>query len=484
MTLRWRLNLSVIALMAVFLGAAALTVRAVRQNAEQTRLYLRMRELSQFTADVRTHLFQQLASGPGSPLAGTIPERWPTSALDDIDIQIRQSTDPSEKRLWERIRSGLVALAQADREPARVAELVRTAEQDLRELRDFYDLSQYRSMVETAHGSLLAQAAIGLACMLTVLLFLIYLLIVRHWLIQPIQVLKDSAETIGKGRLDHRVPLQGSDELSQLARSIDAMAEGLARYQTDLVRTRELTALGELSANVAHGLRNPLAAIRSTAQLGERRAQTQEQRQAFRDLSAQADRMDQRITTLFQFSRPIELQRRPSRFADILTSAQAQALPLLKARDVCVQVEDATRDTLFEVDSEQLAQAVAELLTNAAHHSPAGSAIRVRGESRSGADGSCDLQITVEDHGTGMSEATLHKAFDLFFTSRPDGTGVGLTLVHRIIERHGGDVHVESRRGEGTRLTLRIPDGKAGGGEKGLPAPGANGREPGKGRTP
>jgi signal transduction histidine kinase len=431
-----------------------------------------MRELSQFTADVRTHLFQQLASGSGSPLArNTDGELWPTSALDDIDIQIRQSGDAREKELWESVRAGLVALARATTSaPDKIPDLVREAEQDLRELRDHYDLSQYRSMVETAQGSLLAQAAIGLACMLTVLLFLIYLLIVRHWLIQPIQVLKDSAETIGQGRLDHRVPLSGSDELSQLARSIDAMAEGLARYQTDLVRTREMSALGELCANLAHGLRNPLAAIRSTAQLAERRAQTEDQRQALRDLSAQADRMDQRITTLFAFSRPVDLQYRPSLFAEIAGGAQAQALPLLKTRGVSVQVDDQTQGRHFEVDCDLLAQAVSELLTNAAHHSPGGALIRMCGQCIT-SNGRDVLQITVEDSGTGMSEATLHKAFDLFFTSRPDGTGVGLTLVHRIVERHGGKIEIVSQRGAGTRLTLQIPDRASGENDSSRPRP-------------
>jgi signal transduction histidine kinase len=401
---------------------------------------------------VRTHLYQQLARrwAPAAT-ADTLHVVSTASALDDIDIQIRQSADPREQELWESVRAKMAALA-ADAAPA----LLHETEQDLRELRNFYDLSEYRSAVETANGTYLAQAAIGLACGTTVLLFLIYLLIVRRWLIYPIQVLKDAAQTIGQGRLDHRVPLNGADELSQLARSIDAMADGLARYQTDLVRSRELSALGELCANVAHGLRNPLAAIRSTAQLAERRAATDEQRQVFRDLSAQADRMDDRITTLFEFSHPGQLTRRPTSFSAIAENARAQALPLLQARSLELRVVDQTGGASFELDCEQLVQAVAELITNAAYHSQPGQEIQLHGECSADNAGGA-LLIRVRDAGAGMSAATLQKAFDLFFTTRSEGTGIGLALVQRIVERHGGAVTIDSQPRQGTTVALQIP---------------------------
>lgn len=455
MTLRWRLNLAVLALIAVFLVAAGFTMRAVRQNADQTHLYLRMRELSQFAADVRTHMYQQLARGAGVLRGDEYEDAWPAAALDDIEIQIHQSQDARERALWESVRNRLATIGQvATRPAADPMPLVRATEQDLRSLRDYYENVQTQAIVAASNGSLIVQGAVGAACMLTVLLFLAYLLVVRRWLIQPVQVLKDAAETIGRGRLDHRVPLKGSDELSQLARSIDAMADGLATYQADLVRTRELSALGELCANVAHGLRNPLAAIRSTAQLAERRSQHDNERRLFQDLSAQADRMDQRITTLFQLSRPLDLRRRPVAFMELAQAARAQALPLLKARGLEVTIEDETAGQALYLDAEQIAHAVAELLTNAAHHSEPGHPITLR--ARCVAAEACCI-ITVTDRGHGMAISTAQKAFDLFFTSRPEGTGIGLSLVRRVVERHGGTIAIRSELGRGTVVEIQLP---------------------------
>lgn len=519
MTIRWKLNLSVLALIVVFLAAMIFSMHAVGENARQTHSYARMRELSQFTADIRTNLYQYLLesstpspeSGAGPQLRTGHPSRRILHALDDIDIQIRLAETEKERRLWTKVRTTVAELGGEERatpgrqdaetpEPeamhlaastspramddSRRRELLRRAELDVRELRNYYDLSQYNSIAETAKSSVMAQAATTVACLLTVLLFLIHLGVVRRWLVSPIQVLRNSAETIGQGRLDHRVPLEGQDELAQLARSIDAMADGLARYQADLVRSRELSALGELCANVAHGLRNPLAAIRSTAQLAERQSPpTGNMQSVFRDLAHEADRMDERITRLFQLSKPLAMQARPTTFVELVRTAQAQAVALLRARRIALTIEDSTDGAAWPLDCEQLAQALAELITNAAHHSRDGSEVVVRGRTirpealptepmdasrtadrrstappRPGVSaGGAFLEVQVADRGAGMPVATLAKAFDLFFTSRPEGSGMGLTLVRRIVERHSGTVTLNSRPNEGTTATLLLP---------------------------
>ncbi len=462
MTIRWKLNFSVIALIAIFLAAAGFSVRAVTRNAEQTRAYSRMRDSAQFTADLRTQIYQRLAARLAAPDGSDQAREWVEDTLDHIDVQIRLAQSVRERRLWQKVSVTTAALGSELSEsasPERVDALTRQAEADLLELRSFYDLAQSESIVETAHTSLLAQTAIGLACMLTVLLFLAYLFIIRRWLIRPIQILKEAAEVIGSGRLEHRVPLAGRDELAELARRFDTMAERLSQHQAALLRARELSTLGELCANVAHGLRNPLAALRAGAQLAERRAgENVDTLQLIRELAQQADRLDQRITRLFQFSRPLELRKRLTTFGELASAAQAQAFPVLRTRNVSLRIEDRTGAADLTVDCEQCAESLTELVCNAAHHSAPGAEIHLMGELLAPTNGSgSPLQVQVIDTGAGMPRATREKAFDLFFTSRPEGTGMGLALVRRFVERCGGSVDLASEPGMGTTVTLVLP---------------------------
>lgn len=463
MTIRWKLNLSIGALIAVFMAAAGFSIWAVSANARATRVYSRMRDLSQSTADLRTQIYQQIAWASGSlqPTEVVSVPDWLSAMLDHIDIQIRLAENDYERDLWQRVHGEAVALGgQLSKHTLDgVDEIVQQAERDLQELRSYYDLAQSRSIATTAMASFTAQAAIGLACVITVLLFLLDLIMVRHWLVRPISVLKASAEIIGQGRLDHRVPLTGQDELAQLARRIDAMAEGLAVHQAALLKARELSALGELCANVAHGLRNPLAALRAGAELAERRTGDAEGARALiHEVAQQVERMDERITRLFQFSRPSELRPRQTSFATVARAARAQAMPLLKARGIELAIEDSTGDGEWNVDDEQLAQSLAELVTNAAHHSPDGAGIVLRGERIPSNNGTGPaLRIDVIDQGKGMSVATQEKAFDLFFTSRPEGTGMGLALVRRFVEHSGGVVSIESTPGRGTTVRVALP---------------------------
>lgn len=461
MTIRWKLNVAFLALVMVFLVAAGVTIQAVRVTAEQSRSHARTRELAQYAANVRTLIFAQVAAAadPRRLPADTAEVDWAATALDDIDVNARLAESPRERELWTALRGDILALAEAlgaDRPPADTAPLVRRGEQRLRDLHQLYELSQYEAAVAIARSSFHAQVAIGGAAAVTVLLLLVYMIMVRRWLIRPIDVLRGSIETIGRGDLAHRVPLAGRDELSALARGVDGMAAGLAAHQAELVRAREFSAIGEMCANIAHGLRNPLAAIRSGAQLAARRANGSAGiRESFDDLAGQADLMDQRITRLFQFSRPLELQPAPTTFAELSAAAQAQARTVLTARQVRARVEDRTAGTPWLLDGERVAEALAELMMNAAHHSPPGAEVTVTGW----ADGKSPdvLHVEVRDEGAGMSPATSAKAFDTFFTTRPGGTGMGLALVRKLVEKHGGTIALESTLNQGTSIQVTLP---------------------------
>jgi signal transduction histidine kinase len=459
MTVRWKLNLAVFALIAVFLAAAGVSLHAVSANAEQTRSYVRMREMSQFTADIRTRFYAAVAvlRDPSAALRSSLPEDWVATSLDDINVQIMHAQTPRERQLWEKVAQDVRSLADSVEQHGdadAVQEIMHDAERSLGELRSYYDLAQYDSIATTARTSFRAQVAVGVAGAVTVLLLLAYLSMIRAWLVRPVEILKASAAAIGRGELDHRIPLKGRDELAVLARCLEEMAVGLAAHQRALVEAREFSVIGEMCANVAHGLRNPLAALRSGAQLAARRCNGDAViRDAFEALARQAEIMDQRITRLFDFSRPLVITPRPTAFGELVESARNLARPVLSEREIELLVEDQTHGAIFPIDRDVLAQAIGELVTNAAHHSPQRGRVVVRGEKRT--DGG--LRIAVRDRGAGMSAATASKAFDPFFTSRPGGSGMGLSLARRAVERHGGTLALESALGEGTTAIVELP---------------------------
>lgn len=458
MTIRWRLNLAVIAIVAVFLVVAGFSVRAVKRHGDFSRQFTKTREQSQLTSDIRGLLYQHLAAqGDVYRLPNELANHeWPDFVIDDINVQIRLAQSDAERQLWSQLHAGFIALSVAeksgDTEVINVS--AHKAEHLLRDIRNYYDLRQYNMGAYSATSSFVEFAAMCAASAITALLFLAYLAMVRKWLVTPIEKLRTSTEIIGNGDLSHRVPLSGNDELADLARGIDAMAEGLAQRQAALVEARELSVVGELCANIAHGLRNPLAAIRATAQLAERRLNGNPEGKLMRELTNQTDRMDRRITKLFEFSRRIALQKSPTTFEQLAALIRSNCESFLAAKNITLEIQDKAGALRVELDRDQVAEAIVELVANASHHSPDGSTIELLGHRD---DDGETLAISVCDHGAGMEESTLRKALDPFFTSRPNGIGMGLTLVNRIAQRHGGQLQLNTALGEGVCASMRFP---------------------------
>ncbi len=468
MTIRWKLNVSVAALLAVLLVAVAIAMNAVGDSAQQLRTHTRTRQLSQFTSDLRTILYEHLVLEGDlirpRETSGRMP--WPDFVLQDVDVQIRLARFDWERALWKDVRGAVAEMAPIERSlhpDAAIQDALNRAERALRELRNRYDLAEHDALASVASTSFHAQVTIGAASIVAVLLFLIYRIMVRDWLVTPIETLKASADIIGEGRLDHCVPLEGNNELTQLARRIDAMAVSLTRNQTALLEARELTAIGEVCANVAHGLRNPLAAMRACAQLAARHVDASgPAKEMIRDLMSQADHMDARITKLFEFSKPWALNRQRTTFNELAAKAKREAESLLAGRNVTLRIEDDTAGSTWWLDRERLAGALGELVSNAVHHSAKGGEIILRGTTAPNTNRTTPaLILQVIDRGSGMSPATLAKAGDLFFTGRSGGTGVGLALVRRLAEEHSGTLTLESELGKGTTVTLNIPPVRA-----------------------
>lgn len=224
-----------------------------------------------------------------------------------------------------------------------------------------------------------------------------------------------------------------------------------------LHRADRLAAVGQLAAGVAHEVRNPLTAIRSTMQYlaGSMEGERQE---LVDGLIEEVDRIDHIIDGLLGLSRSEDLRHQNVDLAEVL--AQTLRLVDIRARKQGVRIEPHLTSPLrATVDPNRLKQVFLNLLLNALQAMPEGGEIRVRcGQTaRIDSPGEDWALVVVEDNGPGIAEEDRPKVLDPFFTTKKEGTGLGLSICQNMIEQHGGTLRLDSEPGRGTRLSILLP---------------------------
>lgn len=319
-----------------------------------------------------------------------------------------------------------------------------------------------------------AKVTIFTASLLTVLVLTILFLVVGRWLLSPLERLTAAAERIGSGDLDHRLTDLAKDEIGALGRSFNEMAEKLHQHQRRLLEARELAIIGAMSSSVAHGLRNPLAGIRATAQfMASTMTKDRPSYERVQDITDEVDRMTRRITDLLDFGKPTEVKPETVSLRELIGLGLREAQATLDQHGMIVTVDNSTDDLSAVVDRDKIVQIIAELLTNAALH--AGDNVPVTILARRlppDAYRGPEFELIVQDRGRGADAATLEHAFDLFFSTRQGGSGMGLAAARRIVELHAGHIEMHSQPGQGTRVSLSLPQAT------GPPPPPASGPPP------
>jgi signal transduction histidine kinase len=299
-----------------------------------------------------------------------------------------------------------------------------------------------------------------------------------------IKHLTDAAETVARGDLSRPVAVsKRRDEIATLGRAFEQMRVELGRSrraleerlaereeligllmranddlraaQARLIEAERFAAIGELSAAVAHGIRNPVAGIKAAAQLALLDLAAEHPlRDSVRDIIDEANKLEARIKTLLNFSRPFEPHLAACRIAQVVGDAVASLRGQMAAHGVAARVALPPELPEVELDYRQIEQVFLALLSNAIEAMPAGGTITVTG--RLGADGR-QVHIDVRDTGPGIAPEQLPRIFTLFFTTKSSGTGFGLAVAKKIVERHGGTIEVESAVGQGTGFIITLP---------------------------
>jgi two-component system NtrC family sensor kinase len=326
---------------------------------------------------------------------------------------------------------------------------------------------------------------LGIGLFATAVLTAVILYATRRYILKPVKALVRATREIAAGNLDKPVSHRSSDELGLLAESFDGMRVSLAgaRAEIDglmtglesqveertaalkvaqarLIQGEKLASLGKLSASIAHEINNPLAGILTFSKLLVRdlehatlEPQTRDEALSrLRLIERETGRCSAIVRNLLDFAR-----QRPLDLQDVdVHAALEESLHLIRHQ---VELQGLTLDAdldghpLVRADFGQLRQAFVNILLNAVEASSRGNALRVR----SATVPSGEVVITVTDTGVGIDPADLQHILDPFFTTKEKGTGLGLSVVYGIVEGLGGSLEIDSLKGQGTTVRIRLP---------------------------
>jgi signal transduction histidine kinase len=230
--------------------------------------------------------------------------------------------------------------------------------------------------------------------------------------------------------------------------------ESVREIESDLELSRRLAAIGRLTAGVGHEVKNPINAIVVHLELMRNKLGDTDHR-AMRHLEvieSEIQRLDRVVQTLVDFSRPVELQLKEQDLRRVVSAVLMLASAELETRDVHVESDLPDRPVMARVDSDLLKQALLNVVLNGAQAMAEGGNLKVR----LAEDGRMAL-LSIHDQGGGIPDDVRDKIFDLYFTTKKDGSGIGLAMTYRIVELHNGSIEVESDATHGTTFILRFP---------------------------
>ena len=256
----------------------------------------------------------------------------------------------------------------------------------------------------------------------------------------------------------------GTDGASRTATAIFQDLTDQKRLDALRRRTQRLEAVTELSASLAHEIKNPLASIRSAVeQLGQSVRATPDEQTLSTLIVKESDRLSRLLTEFLEFAR-VRVNKILKVDISRLTRGAAALAAAHPSRGVGVRVSVTGEAGVMECDDDVLHRAVFNLVLNAVQVSPRDGEVRIDVSALRSEEAPPGVRlpgggvsISISDDGPGIAPETREKMFDPFFTTRPGGSGLGLAVVHRAVESHAGFVFVDSELGSGTRVTVLLP---------------------------
>lgn len=279
-------------------------------------------------------------------------------------------------------------------------------------------------------------------------------------MIRPLRNLTEVTRHVAQtGRPMPAPAVERIDEIGELASSFTTMSKRLQQAQEDLVEATRLALVGELAAGVAHEVRTPLSVLRSSTQLLHRALPPGEKNgdELAHLMLGEIDRLERVVAGLLELARPRPPVRVPTRLSEILGRVTDFVAARAAEKDVEIVRSLPPTQTPALCDPDQIYQVALNLLVNAVQHvGPRG-----RIELRAVEDAGGTVGFEVQDDGPGIADAIRERIFLPFFTTRADGTGLGLALVKTIVEAHQGEISLLENAGRGSLFRVVLPAAEA-----------------------
>ncbi|WZO96666.1 HAMP domain-containing sensor histidine kinase [Isosphaeraceae bacterium EP7] len=268
---------------------------------------------------------------------------------------------------------------------------------------------------------------------------------------RPLSAVLDAIRQVGRGDLEPTgLPIGRSDEIGELAEGVAQMAGWLRKLQDEQARTHRLQLIQQVSAGLAHELRNPLTAARMTLQIDLERNPRRDD-QPVRIALDELARMERQVKRFLQIARPEPQSIEPVDPGALLERCAASLAATASHQGILLDVELADDLALIQGDADQLAQVVTNLAGNALDATGPGGRVTLAASMDAG-----QVCIDVLDSGPGVPEGSAGRIFEPFFTTKPEGVGLGLALCAALVREHGGTIGY-SRVGGRTRFRVGLP---------------------------
>ncbi len=295
---------------------------------------------------------------------------------------------------------------------------------------------------------------------LTVLVTLIVVVAASMWMSsflgRPLRQLVTIANRIRGGQTSERVQPTQIVEADEVGMAFNEMLDELRTQQDFVARTTALASMGEMTSSIVHEMRNPLSSVKMNLQALSRSLEPGNPNTEVAEIASnQIARIENMLTDLLQFGRPVSIQKTEVFFEDLVQACTRIAGDTMREKEIRCEADCALDESVLFVDEEQMCRALSNLILNAVQASPAQSEVRVT--LRPSRRGERFVDIDVEDSGPGLTEMALKKVFQPFFTTKPGGTGLGLANVKKIVELHGGSASAENAEPGGAVFRITIP---------------------------
>ena len=289
------------------------------------------------------------------------------------------------------------------------------------------------------------------------------LIVALAYVIQrPLVELQEKIGQVSEGNLNVAVSFsRRNDEIGDLGRNFNHMMRQLREsraeierlHRTQMSRAEHLATLGELATGLAHEIRNPLAGIAGVIEIvGRDLPATSPARAVVKDVRLEITRISRTLTDLLETARPRRPEVRRSNLNTTVEHAVMLARQQVLSRPIKIELQKAPDLPEVEHDSDQIHQVLLNLLLNAVQAVEGPGAVHVKIASLDSF-----ASVVVSDTGRGISPQNLPNIFRPFYTTKGEGTGLGLSLAHRIVEDHHGRIEVSSTVGKGSTFTVLLP---------------------------